>query len=535
VSVPEFMLGVETEYALSGDNGLDDALRRLVDLAGKKLNHLTGGAAHDLFLENGARFYVDCGGHPEMCTPECSNPADIVRYIAAGERILADLIDDISLGKAGAAMLFKGNVNYSGSRTTWGSHESYLYRAHPELFPDHIIPHLVSRVIYTGAGGFNPLSAGLEFTLSPRSWHINKTQSCESTHDRGIFHTKNESLSRTGTHRLHLLCGESLCSHLATWLRVGTTAIVTGLIDAGVRPGTAVPLSSPVSALRKIVADPTCKAWVSLSSGRRLHAIDIQRHYLQEAERNLDILPRWAADVCEQWRRVLDGLESDPGSLSTTLDWAIKYPIYRRRIAQSGIEWDDIPCWNHVAERIRGGIRGSSHRGIHRVELILGRTKAKSPIPDTIDDLTPYVKSHGLDWDMLRPFVDLRKELFELDMRFGQLGECGIFNRLDQAGLLQHKAPGVENIDAAKTDPPETGRARIRGESIRAHARQAGLRCYWDSIWDATGRRLLDMSDPFRSDVEWRGLARDEQSTRMGGSTRRRRPRRPPPLPLFDD
>lgn len=44
-----------------------------------------------------ARLYVDCG-HPELATPEVSNPWDAVRYTIAGKRIL-----ERALARTGAA------------------------------------------------------------------------------------------------------------------------------------------------------------------------------------------------------------------------------------------------------------------------------------------------------------------------------------------------------------------------------------------------------------------------------------------------
>ncbi len=101
---------------------------------------------------------------------------------------------------------------------------------------------------------------------------------------RGIFHTKDESLSSEGYHRLHVLCGESLCSHLGAWLKVGTTALVVAMIDAGLRPGDGVRLKSPLSAMQTFASDPQCKATVLSARGKRLTAHMIQRHYLEQAE-----------------------------------------------------------------------------------------------------------------------------------------------------------------------------------------------------------------------------------------------------------
>src|SRR5207249_4593714 len=125
-------------------------------------------------------------------------------------------------------------------------HESYLHRGDPCVCPKQIVPHLASRLIYSGAGGFDPRSLGLDFSLSPRVSHLFNVKSSESTKDRGIFHTKDEPLSEKGFHRLHVICGESLSSRLASFLKVGTTALVVAMIEAGLQPGDDVELRSPI-------------------------------------------------------------------------------------------------------------------------------------------------------------------------------------------------------------------------------------------------------------------------------------------------
>ncbi|MCZ6765844.1 MAG: proteasome accessory factor PafA2 family protein, partial [bacterium] len=437
------LMGVESEYAIAGPTSSENLSTLLLDQVRQSVRCLRGEAPKDLFLQNGARFYVDSGNHPEMTTPECSSPAEVIRYILAGERILWEAVST----HARHAMIFKCNVNYGGAKTTWGSHESYLHRSSPASFPDLLVPHNVSRVIYSGAGGFNPFSAGIEFTLSPRAWHLRRVLSGDSTSNRGIFHTKNEPLSRAETHRLHLICGESLCSETSNLLRIGTTAIVVGLID-GARM-TAVPrLAAPLDALRRFVSDPACRATARLTDGKRASAIDIQRFYLGQAEENLSVLPSWAESVVRLWRGVLDSLEDDPLSLCTTLDWTIKWPIYRERIAAAGFDPPQLPRWNDVANTVTAAIKKSDKKGL-RVEQIVDLEH--SPIPDTIRKLTPFMEEHGLSWNTLRPFIDLQKSLFEMDMRFGQIGNGGVFNRLDRAGVLSHHVPEVAGVEAATT------------------------------------------------------------------------------------
>ncbi len=500
------LIGVETEYALTGKRQRGILLQQLMDLAGERIVHLRGAGAHDLYLRNGSRLYIDCGGHPELSTPECTGPGEAVRYILAGDKILADLMRELGANGSGAT-LFKCNVDYSGASTTWGCHESYLHKTDPRVLPQQLIPHLVSRVIYAGGGGFNSLSAGLAFTLSPRAWHLVHEVSGESTHSRGIFHTKNESLSKAGYGRLHLLCGESLCSEIASWLKLGTTALVVAMTEAGLRPGDAVRLRAPLEALRTFASDVRCASRVPLADARLLSAVEIQRHYLVQAEARVGdaAMPPWAEKVCLEWRAMLGQIESDPESLVTTLDWSIKHALYRDRLARCGLAWDALPALTHVVEELRRGLRSSGYKGSRpTVELLLGR---RSPIPETIRALTPYLDRESLRWEQLRPFVDLRHELFEIDTRFGQVGDGAIFAALSRAGLLEHAAPDVGNVDDAVSNPPPAGRARLRGESIGRFAAFDGYRCGWDRIYDVVGGRMMDLSDPFAATSEWKKAA----------------------------
>ncbi|MCK5407939.1 MAG: proteasome accessory factor PafA2 family protein, partial [Candidatus Krumholzibacteria bacterium] len=334
--------------------------------------------------------------------------------------------------------------------------------------------------------------------------------------------------AQRGYHRLHLLCGESLCCQIATWLRIGTTAIVVAMIDAGVKPGTLVELRDPLRALRAFVSDPACQATTRLMVGGQATAIDIQRHYLTIAEKHLDSawMPEWAGEVCREWRAMLDRIEHAPETLSASLDWAIKLAVYRDHVEQRGFRWEDLGAWTRIAKRIRAAIRRSSYEGSATVELVLGQTSEPSPIQDTIDKLSPYLERKGFRWNMLRPFVDLRKELFEIDMRFGQLGGNGLFGYIDRAGVLDHLAPGVDRVDEAMAHPPDVARPRLRGRRIKQYAGRQGYRGYWDGIYDAAGNRRLKMSDPFASQCKWAKMpTRESRRHDMFEMIHGRRPR----------
>jgi hypothetical protein len=510
------MLGLETEYALTvldrKGRGLtrEKMIQRLFKLARKKLSHIVAMHHRGVFLPNGSLLYLDCGLHVEFATPECLDPCDVVRYQAAGDRILADLATDLAVKDASIseAVFSKCNVDYAyNSRTTWGCHESYLHRGEPAEFPGQIIPHLVSRIIYTGAGGWNSVSPDLEFLLSPRVVHLVADVSHESTHDRGLFHTKDEPLSGKDYHRLHLLCGESLCSETASWLKLGTTALIVALIEAGLKPGQAVMPRSPREAMKIFAGDPECKAVVQGRNGASFTAIQMQRHYLTQVQCHVHdpFMPPWAESVCHKWQETLDRLERDgPASMEGTLDWAIKLALFKNHARSSGFEWDKISRWNYVLRRLRRALDARGYDALDapiRAEVVLGST---TPVSEEVANLMPFMKQNGLQWDSLKRFLLMRDELFEADFRFSQIGKQSIFASLDRRGLLDHQLPGGSKVEEALEQPPKGGRARLRGQVIsRLSGGASTCWCDWSRIFDQDSGNILDLSDPFEEKEHW--------------------------------
>jgi hypothetical protein len=464
------MFGFESEYGYAGfdsdgrpvDRG--ECIRRLIETARRELVHLPDMHGGRMFLRNGSCLYVDCGLHPELATPELTTPWEAVRYIKAGERMMLSIAGAIEKqpGPISKAMFFRCNVDYSGTHTTWGCHESYLHKADCGILCDQILPHLASRLIYTGAGGFDNCCPGLAFLISPRVPHLVNPVSDSSTGNRGIFHTKDEPLCGNGYHRLHVLAGESICSRTAILLKAGATALIVALIEAGIRPADSVRLRCPVTAMRQFATDPQCKARAELATGGSISAIEIQSRYLDAAEANLDrdFMPDWAPRVCEQWRAMLERLGGAPDSVATTLDWAIKLNLYRAHLARRGVAPD----------------------------LLSGPQASLLPITD----------------DRLKAAAD---ELFAIDTKFGQLGSNGVFEAMDQAGASDDQVDGVGDIESAISQPPEAGRAHLRGECVdRLHASAGRYNCSWESILDMESGQILDLSDPWAASEQWRAI-----------------------------
>src|SRR6202035_3465625 len=141
--------------------------------------------AHDhhgyegMYLEHGGRLYLDYGEHPEHATPECFTPRQVALYDKAGEHLLGLARDAAVAEQPGLELrVIKNNLDpVEPDHTTYGTHESYTCWALSDEAGPQLIPHLVSRVLYCGAGGLTSHPAGLGFELSQRARHLRQVRS----------------------------------------------------------------------------------------------------------------------------------------------------------------------------------------------------------------------------------------------------------------------------------------------------------------------------------------------------------------------
>jgi proteasome accessory factor A len=335
------IFGIEVEYGvtctfrgqrrLSPDEVARYLFRRVV----------SWGRSSNVFLENGARLYLDVGSHPEYATPECDTVESVVAHDKAGERILESLVEQAEQrlheeGIAGTIFLFKNNTDSAGN--SYGSHENYLVSRIGEFqkLADTLIPFLVSRQIYAGAGKVLQTPRGALYSIAQRAEHIWEGLSSATTRSRPIINSRDEPHADAERYRrLHVIVGDSNMSEYATWLKLATADLVLRMIEAGTVMRD-LSLDNPIRAIREISHDMTCQRRVRLEGGRELSALEIQRIYLERVARFLHHSGSDAAadHVLGEWARVLDTLETDPLKLSRECDWVAKYHLvddYRRR------------------------------------------------------------------------------------------------------------------------------------------------------------------------------------------------------------
>ena len=436
------IFGLENEYGvtctLRGQRRLspDEVARYLFRRV------VSWGRSSNVFLENGARLYLDVGSHPEYATPECDSIADLVVHDKAGERILESLVQSAEQrlreeGIRGEVYLFKNNTDSAGN--SYGCHENYLVERDGDFakFTDVLIPFLVTRQIYAGAGKVLQTARGAMYCMAQRAEHIWEGVSSATTRSRPIINTRDEPHADAERfRRLHVIVGDSNMSEYTTFLKVGTMSIVLRMLEEDPSPWRDLSLENPIRAIREISHDMTCRRRVRLANGRELSAFDIQSEYLVRAQRfakrrTLSELERTALDM---WEHVMTKIEKDPLDLRTEIDWVIKY---------------------HLIEAYR----------------------AKNELPLT------------------SPRIAL------MDLAYHDVSrERSLYYLLQRKGLVERTAKD-EDIDLAITTPPQTTRARLRGAFIKkAKERKRDYTVDWVHLkLNDQAQRTVLCKDPFKS------------------------------------
>ncbi len=308
-------------------------------------------------LTNGARYYVD-HAHPEYSTPECSNVREVITYDRAGEMILAESIVAASRTLPPGQSLVVLKNNSDGKGNSYGTHENYLMdRSVPfGRIVSGVMPHFVSRQIFTGAGkvGCEAASTGgqeVDFQLTQRADFFEEEVGLETTLKRPIVNTRDEPHCDAHKYRrLHVIVGDANMSEISNFLKVGTTAIVLAMIedDWFSLANRDFAMQAPVSSMRKVSYDMELSLPLELGDGRTMTALEMQWEHLDLAkkyadDRGLDAVggQEIGLEILKRWEETLTALESDPMSLANQLDWVAKYRVIRGYKERHGLSWGD--------------------------------------------------------------------------------------------------------------------------------------------------------------------------------------------------
>jgi len=400
------------------------------------------GRSSNVFLRNGSRLYLDVGSHPEYATAECDSLDQLVAHDKAGERILEDLLLDAERrladeGIGGDIFLFKNNTDSAGN--SYGCHENYLVGRSGEFsrIADVLLPFLVTRQLIAGAGKVLQTPRGAVFCLSQRAEHIWEGVSSATTRSRPIINTRDEPHADAERYR-----------RLHVIVGDSNMSEVTTLLKVGtthlvlemIEQGVQFrdfTLDNPIRAIREISHDLSGRRSVRLAGGREASALDIQREYHDRAAEHV---ARRGADPTTD--RVLE-------LWGRTLDAVQRQDL---SLIDREIDW---AIKNRLVERYRSrGTLGLSSPRIAQLDLAYH------------------------------------------DIRRGR----GVFDLLQRKDLVDRVTDDGE-IEAAKDTPPQTTRAKLRGDFIAA-AQAAGRDFTVDWVHlklNDQAQRTVLCKDPFRA------------------------------------
>ena len=287
-------------------------------------------------LTNGARYYVD-HAHPEISTPECTTALEVVRFDRAAEEIIRASMRAANkmIGPDAEVIVHKNNSDGKGN--SYGCHENYLVARQTPFgrLVQQITPHFVSRQVFCGAGKVGcelpgVSAAQVPFQITQRADFFEEEVGLETTLKRPIVNTRDEPhCDPVKYRRLHVIIGDANLSEVATYLKVGTTAIVLAMIEDDAID-VDLTLAQPVPALRRISQDPSLQTAVGLRNGQTMTALEMQWELLRCAQRYAEsaglecVGAEVGADVLRRWETVLTGLETNRASVAHWVDWVAK-------------------------------------------------------------------------------------------------------------------------------------------------------------------------------------------------------------------
>jgi len=436
------IFGIETEYGVTctfrGQRRLSpDEVARYLFR-----RVVSWGRSSNVFLRNGARLYLDVGSHPEYATPECDNLRELVIHDRAGERILEGLLVDAEArlheeGVTGDIYLFKNNTDSAGN--SYGCHENYLVGRHGEFsrLADVLIPFLVSRQLVCGAGKIQQTPRGAVYCVSQRAEHIWEGVSSATTRSRPIINTRDEPHADAEKYRRLHVIVGDSNMNETTTLLKVT---ITDLVLRMIEAGVVLrdmSLENPIRAIREISHDMSGRRRVRLANGRELSGLEIQSEYHSRC-----------GDFVDK-----EGL--------------------------GGGLLDMLELW------------GRTLKAIDSQDLSL--------IDREIDWATKYqlIERYRAKHDL--PLSSPR--IAQLDLAYHDINrDRGLYYLLDKRGAVSRVSTDLE-VFTAKSVPPQTTRARLRGEFIRrAQEKRRDFTVDWVHLkLNDQAQRTVLCKDPFKA------------------------------------
>ncbi|MCQ9677459.1 Pup--protein ligase [Corynebacterium sp. BF-R-2] len=443
-------MGIETEYGITASTAAGQRAMSPDEIARLLFRPVVAKySSSNIFAANASRLYLDVGSHPEIATAECDSLSQLIAYERAGDRMVDSMArqaeDTLAAeGEERAVYLFKNNVDSAGN--SYGCHENYLISRHVVLkdLGQALLPFMITRQLICGAGMIQK-SAGDEparFVLSQRADQVWEGVSSATTRSRPIINTRDEPHGDSKRfRRMHVIVGDSSMAEPTVALKVGSTLLMLEMLEAGFDvPHCAV--QHPIHHIRDIALDPTGSTRLPLADGSTATALEVQQALCAAAQRWLDYREDAGTPTAEM-ARVVD-------------------------------------LW----QRMLTAIESQDFSGVDReIDWVIKRSL-----------LERYRARLGGEW--------AHPKLAQIDLTYHDIRPGrGLFSVLEQRGMVKRWIDDA-TIEAAVDNPPQTTRAKLRGEFLAA-ARQldAAVTVDWTRMKVNRPEPMTEeFSDPFVSE-----------------------------------
>lgn len=357
------------------EDPVNDARGTRLDRASARPDMLTDSPQLNItnvMAPNGGRIYVD-HAHPEYSSPETLDPFEALTFDHAGDGLMLAAAQSASRLTGRRIVLHRNNVDGKGA--SWGTHENYMMRrAVPfETVAALMSAHFVSRQIWAGSGrvGIGERSERAGYQLSQRADYIHARVGLQTTFDRPIINTRDESHATGAYRRLHVIVGDANRMDVPQALKLGTTSMLLWLAEHADEAGYDLPsllerlqLADPVEAMHAVSHDVALTARLPLAHGGAIDAWQMQvllRGAVYEVAAGLlgtDVAgePAWedrpTRNIMAMWGQALGDVAAirhatDDERLAMRpeagrVEWLLKWQLLEKLRRRLGwVSWDD--------------------------------------------------------------------------------------------------------------------------------------------------------------------------------------------------
>jgi hypothetical protein len=306
-----------------------------------------------MFLTNGARYYMETGGHPEFAASEDNTITGAVANELAGEEIVRDTFaltkenDPQQNDRVQRFAIQKRSNNGFGLHCGWHDNYSVLSERfdRTDLNYGLLGVHGISRALFGGAGMIGP--AG-EYYIAQKLPTFEADIGAQTMNHTNLVNTKAEDFCKPNNEyrRIHMVNGDHQMSPWGLRMTLGTTSLILTLIEQG----DAFPELRFKNSLHNVAQDAgrhvnINKPYRMVGDMGVMSLLDVQEALYHRVldrtkDMSLDADLEWVVD---EWGKFIADFKREPTLVQDRVEWAIKLALLKRQAAKKGLTFNSDP------------------------------------------------------------------------------------------------------------------------------------------------------------------------------------------------